>query len=123
MKPLAVLYAIFLFPIAALAQSAPRSVSLGRIAPIGIGAHSNPSAMSTATGAVANDTTSSRLEGNIFRAAAAGAIVGGVIGAVSSRHQPAEAGFTHTPAVLFVITYGGLGALLGIIAGTFLPGS
>lgn len=74
-------------------------------------------------GAAGNDSIPSSLNTNLIRGAAVGGVIGGIIGALASEHQAVAAGFTHTPAVLFVATYGGLGVLLGIIAGTLLPGS
>lgn len=70
----------------------------------------------------AADTARSAFKRNVIRGAAVGAVIGGVIGAFASEHQAVGVGFTHTPAVLFIATYGGLGALLGLIAGTLLPG-
>lgn len=69
------------------------------------------------------DSARSSFDRKVIRAAAVGGVIGGVIGAVASEHQAVGAGFTHTPAVLFVGTHGAMGVLLGLIAGTMLPGS
>jgi hypothetical protein len=70
-----------------------------------------------------DDSTRSSFTRNIIRGAIVGGVIGGVFGAIASEHQAVEPGFAHTPAALFVVTYGGLGVLLGLIAGTMLPGS
>ena len=89
--------------------------------PLGAGIH--PARRDGATPATTADSTRARFNTNIWRGAVAGAVVGGIIGVFASEHQATGPGFTHTPAVLFVATYGGLGVLLGLIAGTVLPGS
>ncbi|MDQ6717955.1 MAG: hypothetical protein M3Z17_06365 [Gemmatimonadota bacterium] len=91
--------------------------------PLGPAIRTAPARHAVPPGEALRDSTRSSFNANIFRGAAVGGIIGGIIGAVASEHQAVGVGFTHTPAVLFVATYGGLGVLLGLIAGTMLPGS
>lgn len=111
-----------LAPIAAGAQKSvaltPDPIGVPINASAGLGGHAG-----TWKRTAGNDSLASAFDRNLTRGAAAGGVIGGIIGAFASEHQAVAAGFTHTPAVLFVLTYGGLGALLGIIAGTLLPGS
>ena len=91
--------------------------------PVGVAVSQRSSEVTATARSAANDSAQSSFDRNVIRAAALGGAIGGLIGAVASEHQAVGVGFTHTPAVLFVVTYGGLGVLLGLIAGTMLPGS
>lgn len=91
--------------------------------PLPIGAELRREEHRRTASATLADSTRTRFNNNLFRGAGAGLVAGGAIGVFASEHQTAGPGFTHTPAVLFVAAYGGLGVLLGLIAGTMLPGS
>lgn len=134
MRLLAAVSVILLFPASLAAQelkvAAPPRLDSGRVQtfsifPVHHGDYLLPTPDRAMRGQsrIVNDSSGANLTANVERGALLGAVIGGVLGVFASEHQPVAHGFTHTPAVLFIITYGGLGALLGVIAGTLLPGS